>query len=85
MSTLADALRSMDVSRSPDSLVSYPRFPCHMPPARVLERFRSVSRVLLLVPIWIVDSSPVTCLFHVSLLVSSTRPCLTVTAYAYPL
>ena len=36
MSTLADALRSMDVSRSPDSLTMYPRFPYHVPPVRVL-------------------------------------------------
>ena len=33
----------------------------------------SVSRVLLLVQIWTVDSSLVTCLFHVSPFVSSTR------------
>ena len=38
---------SMDVSRSPDSLISCPRFPYHMPPARVLVCFLSVSRVLL--------------------------------------
>ena len=41
MSTLADAMRSMDVSRSPDSLISYSRFPYHVPPARVLVRFPS--------------------------------------------
>ena len=37
-STLADAMCSMDVSRSPDSLILYPRFPYHVPPARVLVR-----------------------------------------------
>ena len=46
MSTLADAMRSMDVSRSPDSLISYPRSPYHVPPARVLVCFLSVLRVL---------------------------------------
>ena len=40
-STLADAMCSMDVSRSPDSLVSHLRFPYHVPPARVLVRSRS--------------------------------------------
>ena len=39
MSTLVDAMRSMDVSHSPDSLISHPRFPYHVPPARVLVRF----------------------------------------------
>ena len=41
-SMLADALRSMDVSHSPDSLILYSRFPYHVPPARVLvcSRFR---------------------------------------------
>ena len=38
-STLADAMRSMDVSRSPDSLISYSHFPHHVPPAHVLIRF----------------------------------------------
>ena len=38
----------------------------------------------LLVRIWIVDSSPATCLFHVSPFVSSTRT-LTFLAYAFPL
>ena len=38
-STLADAMRSMDVSCSPDSLTSYSRFPYHVPPAHVLVRF----------------------------------------------
>ena len=44
-STLADALHSMDVSRYPDSLTSYPRSPCHVPPARVLVCFLSILRV----------------------------------------
>ena len=44
-SMLADTLRSMDVSRSPDPLISYPRFPYHVPPAHVLVRFRSILRV----------------------------------------
>ena len=38
----------------------------------------------LLVRIWIVDSSPATCLFHISPFVSSTRT-LTFLAYAFPL
>ena len=46
MSTLADAMRSMDMSCSPDSLISYPHFPYHVPPARVLVRFLYVLRVL---------------------------------------
>ena len=46
-STLADAMRSMDVSRSPDSLTSHIRFPCHVPLARVLVCSLSVSRVSL--------------------------------------
>ena len=33
----------------------------------------SISRVSLLVRIWTVDSSTTTCLFHISLFVSSTR------------
>ena len=40
-STLADAMRSMDMSRSLDSLILYPRFLYHVPPARVLVRFLS--------------------------------------------
>ena len=40
-------MRSMDVSRSPDSLISYPRFPYHVPPARVFVCFLSISRVFL--------------------------------------
>ena len=35
-STLADAMCSMDVSRSPDSLISYSRFPCHAQLAHAL-------------------------------------------------
>ena len=38
---LTDAMRSMDVSHSPESLTSYPRFPYHVPLARVLVRSRS--------------------------------------------
>ena len=57
-------MRSMDVSRSPDSLVSVPlsHITCH----RLVYLYVSLSilRILLLVRIWIVDSSPVTCLFH---------------------
>ena len=45
MSTLADALRSMDVSRSPDSLTMYPRFPYHVPPVHVLVCPLSVLRI----------------------------------------
>ena len=41
MNTLADTLCSMDVSRSPDSLTSYPHFMYHVPPARILVRSRS--------------------------------------------
>ena len=44
-SMLADALRSMDVSRYPDSLTSYPRLPYHAPLARVLICFLSVLHV----------------------------------------
>ena len=44
-STLTDAMRSMDVSRSSDSLISYPRFLYHMPPACVLVRFPFPLRV----------------------------------------
>ena len=44
-SMLVDALRSMDVSRYPDSLTLYPRLPYHAPPARVLICFLSVLRV----------------------------------------
>ena len=52
-STLADAMRSMDVSRSPDSLISYPRLPYHVPLARVLVRSRScLTCFLLLVPVY---------------------------------
>ena len=73
MSTLADAMRSTDMSRSPDSLILYPRFPYHVPLARVLIHSCSFSRVSLLVPVWIVDSSPVTFLSSVSPFVSMTR------------
>ena len=79
---LADAMRSMDVSHSLDSLISYPRLPYHVPPARVLIRFLSVSRVSLLVRIWIVDSSPDTCLSSVSPFVLSTCT-LTFLAYVF--
>ena len=48
MSTLADTLCSMDVSRSPDSLTSYPCFPYHMPLARVLVRSHSRLTCFLL-------------------------------------
>ena len=41
MSTLADAMRSMDVSRSPDSLTLYPHSSYHVPPAHVLVCFHS--------------------------------------------
>ena len=40
-STLADAMRSMDVSRSPDPDTLHPCFLYHVPPARVLVRFLS--------------------------------------------
>ena len=46
----------MDVSRSPDPVTSYSRFLYHVPPACVLVRFLPV----LLVPLWIVDSSMLT-------------------------
>ena len=75
-------MRSMDVSRYPDSLISYPRFPYHVPPACVLVRSCSFSCVSLLVPVWIVDSSPVTCLSSVSPSVSMTH-LLTFLAYAF--
>ena len=38
-SMLVDAMRSMDMSCSPDSLTSYSCFPYHVPLARVLVRF----------------------------------------------
>ena len=81
-STLADTLCSMDMSHSPDSVTSHSRFPYHVPPARVLVRFLSVSRVSLLVRIWIVDSSPDTCLSSVSPFVLSTHT-LTFLAYVF--
>ena len=40
-STLADAMCSMDVSRSLDLLTSYSHFPYHVPPVRVLVHSRS--------------------------------------------
>ena len=47
-SMLMDALRSMDVSRYPDSLTSYPCFPYHVPLARVLVCSRSRLMCFLL-------------------------------------
>ena len=44
-SMLVDTLCSMDVLYSPDSVTSYPRFPGHMPLARVLVCFLSGLRV----------------------------------------
>ena len=81
-STLADAMRSMDMSRSPDSLISYPRITCH----RLVYSYAPVpvSRVSL------------TCTNADCRLVSSylSIPCfsfclidssmLTITAYAFP-
>ena len=79
-STLADAMRSMDVSRSLDSLISSSRITCH----RLVYSYVPVpiSRASLLVRIWTHDSSPVTCSFSVSPFVSSTRT-LTFLAYAF--
>ena len=60
------------------SCIPISRITCH----RLVYSYVSLSHVLLPVRIWIVDSSPVTCLFRVSLYVLSART-LTFLAYAF--
>ena len=64
MSMLTDTMRSMDVSRVPDSPISYVLFPYHMPPARVLVRFPFHFTCLSTLPIWTVNSSMLTILSY---------------------
>ena len=84
-STLADAMRSMDVSRSLDSLLSHPRFPYRVPSARVLVRFP--FRFTCSLTCTNMDCRLVCLCFSLMLvsfcLVDSSA--LTDTAYAYPL
>ena len=86
MSTLADALHSMDVSRAfwtrllhiPASCITCHRLVYSYVPVPVLR----VSSYEIPIPIWIVDSSPDTCLSSVSPFVLLTR-LLTFLAYAF--
>ena len=76
-SMLVDAMCSTDVSRVLRTRLSrtpVSRITCHQLMYSYVSR--SISRVSLLVRIWTDDSSPVTCLFHVSPFVLSTRLCL---------
>ena len=77
MSTLADAMHSMDMSRYPDSLTLYSPLPVSCATGLCTRTFPFPSYMFPLtctgVPIWIVDSSPVTCLLPVSPFVLSTR------------
>ena len=86
-STLADTMRSVDMSRSLDSLISYPRFPYHM--FSYLYEYGLLTRLRLL----IYSMFLLLCcrlvsgylFFSVSLLVFVDSSMLTITAYTYPL